>query len=213
MTLRILILLTLFAIAPVAAHAEILIMKDGRTIIAKILNKDDKKIKIEENGKPVTYSIDQVESINGKRIRDTESEEPAEEAESKTDSAATATTPAAGTAKPKADMPLSKRELIKKFIDIFGTRQSMTQNFERMLASLPPEKSAEVKKILNVDEVIDNIVPLYDKYFTQQELEAYVDFYTSPRGQKFLRTIPMIMKESVDVNIEYFKAKLPQSAQ
>jgi hypothetical protein len=104
---------------------------------------------------------------------------------------------------------MSKRVLIKKFIDIFGTRENMSQNFERMLASLPPAKSAEIRKILNVDEVIDNLVPLYDKYFTQAELESYLAFYSSAGGQKFLKTLPRIMKESVDVNIEYFKAKLP----
>jgi hypothetical protein len=81
-----------------------------------------------------------------------------------------------------------------------------------MLASLPPDKSKEMRTILNVDEVIDNIMPLYDKYFTQEDLEAYIAFYSSESGQKFLRTIPQIMKESVDVNIEYFKTKIPAEA-
>ena len=103
--------------------------------------------------------------------------------------------------------------MIKKFIDLFGTRESMSKNFERMLASLSPTKSEEIKKVLNVDEVIDNIVPLYDKYFTQEELESYIAFYSSAEGQKFLKALPQIMKESIDVNIEYFKAKLPAKNQ
>ncbi|MBP6343161.1 MAG: DUF2059 domain-containing protein [Candidatus Omnitrophica bacterium] len=205
MSLRILVLFALIALIPVTAHAEILIMKDGRSINAKILNRDSKKIKIEENGRTVTYFLDQVQSINGKPLADWE-EESAEEDATPADSG---TTPAPAKAKP---ISITKLELIKKFIDIFGTRQSMVQNFERMLAGLPPDQSKEVRKILNVDEIIDNIVPLYDKYFTQQELETYVDFYTSPQGQKFLTTIPMIMKESVDVNIEYFKTRLPKEA-
>lgn len=205
MSLRILVLFALIALIPVTAHAEILIMKDGRSINAKILNRDSKKIKIEENGRTVTYFLDQVQSINGKPIADWE-EESAEEDATPADSG---TTPAPAKAKP---ISITKLELIKKFIDIFGTRQSMVQNFERMLAGLPPDQGKEVRKILNVDEIIDNIVPLYDKYFTQQELETYVNFYTSPQGQKFLATIPMIMKESVDVNIEYFKTRLPKEA-
>ena len=88
MSLRILVLFALIALIPVTAHAEILIMKDGRSINAKILNRDSKKIKIEENGRTVTYFLDQVQSINGKPMADWE-EESAEEDATPADSGTT----------------------------------------------------------------------------------------------------------------------------
>ncbi len=200
MNLRILIAIIIMATVSVTAHAEIIILKDGKMMNAKIIEQDEEKLKIEEDGEVVTYYKDQIQSVNGKPLTP-----PAGDDKAKGNSQDTSVAPMKGP-KPSG---LSKRALIRKFIDVFGTRESMTQNFDRMVASLPPDKAQEVRKILNVDEVIDNIMPLYDKYYTQEDLEYYIAFFGSERGQKFLKSLPLIMQESVDVNIEYFKTKMP----
>lgn len=200
MNIKAFVLVLLILILPVRVQAEIILLKNGGAINGKILEQDKKKMKVEFNGQAVTYYLDEIQSVNGQPLTP---EVPNPSQVSTTDE------PASAVSFVPIPEIMSKRVLIKKFIDIFGTRENMSQNFERMLASLPPAKSAEIRKILNVDEVIDNLVPLYDKYFTQAELESYLAFYSSAGGQKFLKTLPRIMKESVDVNIEYFKAKLP----
>ncbi len=208
----VLTLIGVFFVLPV--HAEIIILKDRTAINAKIIERDGKKIKIESNGQTVTYYLDQINSIDGKLV---ENKQLKESAASQTETLK-AEPPQEEAPKAEDVKPIvpytsqSKREAIKKFIDIFGTRESMSQNFERMLLSMPPAKSQEVRKILNVNEVIDNIVPLYDKHFTKSELDAYITFFSSPQGQKFLKTLPIIMSESIDVNIEYFQSRMPKDA-
>lgn len=206
MPIRMLVLISWIVMIPVGVHAEILFLKNGTAINAKILEQDKKKMKVEFNGQTVTYYMDEIQSVNGKPLTDPVTP-PAQ--------SGAVSVPSNSKVSNLMDHSqiTSKRELIKKFIDVFGTRENMSQNFERMLISMPPKKSEEIRKILNVDEVIDNLVPLYDKYFTQEELESYIAFYSSAQGQKFLKAIPQIMKESVDVNIDYFKKKLPQDAQ
>ena len=191
MNVRVFLFVLGVLILPIGAQAEIIMLKDGSVVNAKILEQDKEKMKVTFNGKTVTYGVNEIQSVNGKPLT---LEEPA---------------PSKVPGVSPTPSMMSKRELIKKFIDLFGTRESMTKNFERMLASLPPDKSAEFKKVINVDEVIDNLVPLYDKYFTQAELEAYIAFYSSAEGQKFLKAIPMITADSINVNIEYFKGKFP----
>jgi hypothetical protein len=203
-------LVCLVLVSP-SAHAEIIVLKDYTVINAKIVEQDDKQIKVNENGKTLTYEVDQIKSIDGKPFGSLVKEPGADPETPKSEP--TKDKIQETNAGKSADVkPLSKTETIKKFIDIFGTRESMTQNFERMLLTIPLDKSQEIRKILNVDEVINNIIPLYDKHFTQEELDSYVAFFSSPQGQKFLKTLPIIMRESVDVNVEYFKSKIPNDA-
>ena len=108
-----------------------------------------------------------------------------------------------------------KKELILKFIDVFGTRQAMSDNLTEMLKTMP-EDSPDTKKLkegIKVDEIIERLVPIYDKQFSAKELQAFIDFYSSPDGQKLVRGIPVIMKESVDVSSKYFSEKFPEMQQ
>lgn len=46
------------------------------------------------------------------------------------------------------------------------------------------------KKMLDED-----LVGIYDKYFTESEINDYIAFYKSTSGQKFIKTTPEISKE------------------
>ena len=109
----------------------------------------------------------------------------------------------------------TKKELILKFIDVFGTKEAMHQNLGDMLATLPADNpdTEKLKNNINVDEIIDRLVPIYDKQFSASELKAFIAFYSSLEGQKLVRGIPIIMKDSVDVSAKYFQEKFPELQQ
>jgi hypothetical protein len=113
---------------------------------------------------------------------------------------------------PKADpyAGLTKHELILKFIDAFGTRKSMQYNFEQIIQRLPSEQVGIFKNSFRIDEIINELAPLYDKRFSEEDLKAYIDFYSSPVGQKLVTAIPQIMNESVAISEKYFEANLPK---
>jgi hypothetical protein len=106
----------------------------------------------------------------------------------------------------------TKKELILKFIDVFGTKDAMKQNLDEMLKTLPEDEpdTKKLKANINVDEIIDRLVPIYDKQFSEAELKAFIAFYSSPEGQKLVRGIPVIMRDSVDVSTQYFQEKFPE---
>jgi hypothetical protein len=47
------------------------------------------------------------------------------------------------------------------------------------------------------DEMLQSMVPVYQKHFTKGDIDAIVAFYTAPTGQKLLKEMPEIMAESM----------------
>ena len=80
-----------------------------------------------------------------------------------------------------------KRALILKFIDVFGTRQALTNNFDTMLTQIAKNKPDEAQKIrqrVKVDEIIERLLPIYDRNFTSEDLKVFHCFlWISDEGQ------------------------------
>jgi len=47
------------------------------------------------------------------------------------------------------------------------------------------------------DEMIQAMVPAYQKHFTKGDIDSLVAFYSSPTGQKILREMPAITGEAM----------------
>jgi hypothetical protein len=116
-----------------------------------------------------------------------------------------------GAAKPTEPLlpTATKRELILRFLDVFGTKRSMQENFKQILAQMPAEQALEFQAALDVEAVLEELVPIYEKHFTEEELRAYIKFYSTPNGQKLVRTIPLIMQESIRESADYLREILP----
>ena len=188
-----------------AAFAETINFKTGRSVQAKILEKEATSIKADVNGMTMTYYADEIKDIDGKALDGS-----ASVADSPTPSiTATKITPAGGIKEDRNE----KRALILKFIDVFGTRNAMTKNFDTLMNALAEQKPKDAKVIrekFKIDEVIERIIPLYDKYFTSEELKTYIEFYSSPKGQKLITNIGSVMKDTVDVGTKYLNEKFPE---
>ena len=206
------------------ASAVTVNLSDGRSVQGDIVKQDSKSLQISVDGVTMTYYADEIKDIDGAPF-----------AASQTQSVPVIAAPAAqpGTAAdqardnmtPPAAAPViggasaidpDKKVLILKFIDVFGTRQALTNNFEMMLKQIAKEKPDEAQKIrerVKVDEIIDRLIPIYDRNFTSEDLKAFIDFYGSPEGQKLISTIPELMKESVVVSVKYMQEKFPEVKQ
>jgi hypothetical protein len=45
--------------------------------------------------------------------------------------------------------------------------------------------------------LIDQIIPIYDKYFTHQEILDLLTFYATPTGKKTISVLPIVLNESM----------------
>ena len=206
------------------ASAATVDLSDGRVVQGDIVKQDGKSLQISVDGVNMTYYADEIKDIDGKPFVTAETK-PAVQPEAAAPAVAPVAQPEAVVSTPAtqpAPAPVegaidpAKKALILKFIDVFGTRQALTNNFDLMLQQIEKEKPDEAQKIrqrVKVDEIIERLLPIYDHNFTSEDLNAFIAFYGSAEGQKLITTIPELMKESVQESVKYMEEKFPEVKQ
>jgi Uncharacterized protein conserved in bacteria (DUF2059) len=203
------------------ASATTVDLANGNAVQGDIVNRDSKSIQINVDGVTMTYYADEIKDIDGKPFApapaaqpDTIGTGPQEVAQPEAAAPAPAAQPEAAAGAGSIDP--DKKALIMKFIDVFGTRQALTNNFNMMLKQIEKDKPDEAQKIrqrVKIDEIIERLLPIYDRNFSTDDLNAFIAFYGSPEGQKLIGTIPELMKESVQESIKYMEEKFPEVKQ
>ena len=112
-----------------------------------------------------------------------------------------------------------KQKAIEKMLRITGTEKLMEQMKTQLMTSfrssrtgVPEEFWTEFEKKLDMRRLLEEIIPLYDKYYTLEELRAVNDFYESTVGKKVLSTLPQIMQESMKIGQEWGRRVGEQAA-
>ena len=190
------------------AFAETIHLKNGKEVTGTIAERSDKSVKITADGMTMTYFADEIADIDGSPLQAAAQAAPVAEAPVINEEAAPMEPSVVNTMPSTGD----KRKLILKFIDVFGTRAAMTQNLAAMVKSLPADnpQTQQIKEGIKVDEIIDRLIPIYDKQFSTEDLNAFIAFYASPAGRKLVEGIPEIMRQSIEVSGQYFQEKFPE---
>ena len=96
----------------------------------------------------------------------------------------------------------SKQKKIKELfqiMDIQATTNEMTQmilNDEGNMNLSKNQKAALQKEMKSMmDYVLNKQAELYDKHFTEQEIDDILNFYKTPAGKKVIEETPKITKE------------------
>jgi hypothetical protein len=55
--------------------------------------------------------------------------------------------------------------------------------------------------------MMDDMVKLYQRHFSEDDIESFITFYSSPAGQKFLDAMPIIMQEYQPIVMERVKVR------
>jgi uncharacterized protein len=59
----------------------------------------------------------------------------------------------------------------------------------------------EMMKEMPFDEIIQAMIPAYQKHFTKGDMDALIAFYSTSTGQKVLREMPAILSESMNATM------------
>lgn len=111
------------------------------------------------------------------------------------------------------------REDVKKLFDVMASREQMTQMMQQLFAQIRTMNREQMKKrrpditdaelasvdqqsqdlIENfpLDEMLNDMVPVYQRHFTKSDIDALTAFYSSPTGQKFLHEMPAVTAETM----------------
>jgi hypothetical protein len=104
-------------------------------------------------------------------------------------------------------MSQEKAKLIVALMDVSGIRHNMEENLRLTFEPLSEEQKEYYNALFNVDEILERMIPVYDKYYTEQEVRAIIEFYQGPIGKKSLEVTPKIMQEAIGVTVGYIKEK------
>lgn len=106
----------------------------------------------------------------------------------------------------------TKQTDIRSLMELIGARDqvqdgasnAIEQSREKLLATVPNNDkgqafvnafAASYQKKFDVDQVTEQLVSVYDKHFTEDEIKGLLQFYGSPLGQKVAAEMPKIGRE------------------
>jgi hypothetical protein len=118
----------------------------------------------------------------------------------------------------KADDPATKED-VERYLQVLRSHDMMKQMMEAISKpmhqmvhdqfmkdkdKLPADFEARTNKMIDdmmrdmpFDEMMQAMVPVYQKHFTKGDIDAFVAFYSTPTGQKMLREMPAIAAEAM----------------
>lgn len=101
---------------------------------------------------------------------------------------------------------LAAEDTLERFFPILkkATAQNNQTVSETVFAILKSSSLSMVKRQISAkDGLIDRVVPLYDKHYTQNEIRTLIQFYETPLGKKVTALRPQIAQEGMVVAEEW----------
>jgi hypothetical protein len=117
-----------------------------------------------------------------------------------------------------ADSPATKED-IERYLEVTHSRDLMKQMMDVMAknvrgmahdqlakdrAGLPPDaegrmnkRTDELLKSLPLEEMLQAMIPVYQKHWTKGDVDNMIAFYATPTGQKLLKDMPQTMAEAM----------------
>jgi hypothetical protein len=117
--------------------------------------------------------------------------------------------PAPTAAKPES----SKTQAIRQLLVLTSAAQLGQQVLTQVLTQLKPlfpnapaKFWTDFAKEAKADDLVEQIVPIYDKYLSEPEIRDLIKFYESPVGKKLVSVQPQLVQESMTVGQTWGRA-------
>jgi len=184
--MRLILLLIVFVVLgwvhPV--DAEIIFLKDGKIIEGQVIERTPYQVQVLVDGDTLSYPIRQILRIveEGENIFEMTEDE-----------------------KRRLHGFEEKEMLIQRLLEALDVPNSLNTLFMQLSREAPPEAQEEIRRLMKTDVILRRIMPIYAEHYTKEDLEKLIEFYSSPLGQKHLKTTPMIMDQTMQECIRYFK--------
>jgi uncharacterized protein len=102
---------------------------------------------------------------------------------------------------------------LKEMFKVSGTEESYQAVVKQMFGMFRQQSPnvdlniwTELEKEFSktsIDDLVKLQVPVYKKYLTQGDIEEMIKFYKTPVGQKYAKSTPLIMQESMQVGQQW----------
>jgi hypothetical protein len=128
-----------------------------------------------------------------------------------------------------ADAPATKED-VQKYLEVMHSREMMAKMMDAMSKpmhqmmheqylkdkdKLPADFEARMNKIMDdymknlpIEEMLQAMIPAYQKHLTKGDIDGLVAFYASPTGQKLLQELPAITAEATQSMVPLMRKQI-----
>jgi len=128
------------------------------------------------------------------------------------------TVPALAQQPPTTDTPATRDDILRLF-RVMDTQAQVRQVMEQVMQQMRTlnreqlgkrrpdisedelarmdKESEEIANSFPVNEIMEDMIPVYQKHLTKGDVDAMIAFYSSPTGKKLLREMPAISAEGM----------------
>lgn len=112
---------------------------------------------------------------------------------------------------------MQSREMMSKMIDamIKPMHQMIHEQYEKDKDKLPADFEARTNKVIDDylkkfpwDDILQAMVPVYQKHLTKGDIDHLVAFYSTPTGQKVLQELPAITAEAMQATMPIMRQRM-----
>jgi hypothetical protein len=136
----------------------------------------------------------------------------------------------AGVAQQAASEAPATKEDIQKYLEVMHSREMLSQMVDAMAKpmhqmiheqylkdkdKLPADFEARANKIMDEsmkaypwEEMLQAMVPVYQKHLTKGDVDALIAFYGTSTGQKLLRELPAITAEAMQAMMPLLRKRI-----
>jgi hypothetical protein len=105
---------------------------------------------------------------------------------------------------------VTKEEAIRELLRASGAARNMEIMLEQIIGSYrmmapeaPPELWDAIVEECDLNELLDLIVPVYDKHLTREEIDASIEFFRTPLGRSWVEKQPLVMQDSMQAGQQW----------
>jgi hypothetical protein len=114
-----------------------------------------------------------------------------------------------------------ERRLAEELLTLMQVKEMSQQALKEMAEVVPPGDTPEaaksrkemldlMEKAMAWDGVKDDYISVYADLFDEKDLEAYVAFFRSPAGRKYVETTPELTQRTMEIGAKRMQSIVPQ---
>jgi hypothetical protein len=104
----------------------------------------------------------------------------------------------------------SKAVKIKQLMELTGTGKMAVQVVDQIISTtavrnpkVDPKFWEEFSKSINPEDMINLIMPVYEKFYSEEDIDNMIIFYNTPTGKKMIQVLPYLTQESMRVGQQW----------
>jgi uncharacterized protein len=125
---------------------------------------------------------------------------------------------------PEQKIDPTKEADIRHLLEVTGAKELGAQAEAQMMAQMREQMKSDMAHLFsdsersqkfmdtffqrfqsrfNMDALLEQLIPIYDKYFTDQDIKSLIHFYETPVGQRALKAMPLVMHDSLTIGSQF----------